>query len=429
MASVAGAGRLRAFSALRHRDFRWFFLNIGVQSFGQGIQFLGIGYLVLDLTGDQTSLGLAVSLFGVSNLFFTFVGGVLADRVDRKLFLIVCVLGNAVVTLALAFLALTGLAQMWHVYAVVFILGGLMAVQMPARFALAADLVPREDMMNAVALHTSVGQIGNMTGPLVGGWAIQYIDTWAGIMINGVSYLVGIVFLMMVTRPVATTRRNSSPISDLVGGFAHAIRTPMAAVLIIMSASFGFFRHGLHAGRAGVHHRISPTDALPDRNLHGVQGGRLVHGILGGCQLGRQQEQGPADVRGSQPVLRCPHRDVMGPMVLGGVRLGGLGGIHQHRGLLACFQLNDAADHRPRNARTHDGNDATRSRLSLPGSLAAHLAGASFRLVGCHHRRSGRPPGYLAGRLGVSPHGSAHERGLTAPGTHTTRLLRGLIAG
>ena len=241
MASVAGAGRLRAFSALRHRDFRWFFLNIGVQSFGQGIQFLGIGFLILDLTGDKTSFGLAVSLFGVSNLFFTFVGGVLADRVDRKLFLIVCVLGNAVITLALAVLALTGLAQMWHVYAVVFILGGLMAVQMPARFALAADLVPREDMMNAVALHTSVGQIGNMMGPLVGGWAIQYIDTWAGIMINGVSYLVGIVFLMMLTRPVVATNRNSSPISDLVGGFAHAIRTPMAAVLIIMSASFGFF--------------------------------------------------------------------------------------------------------------------------------------------------------------------------------------------
>ena len=241
MASVAAAGRLRAFSALRHRDFRWFFLNIGVQSFGQGIQFLGIGFLILDLTGDKTSLGLAVSIFGVSNLFFTFVGGVLADRVDRKIFLIVCVLGNAVITLALAVLAFTGLAQMWHVYTVVFILGGLMAVQMPARFALAADLVPREDMMNAVALHTSVGQIGNMLGPLVGGWAIQYIDTWAGIMINGVSYLLGIAFLMMVTRPVAITRRNSSPISDFTGGLAHAVRTPMAAALIFLSATFGFF--------------------------------------------------------------------------------------------------------------------------------------------------------------------------------------------
>ncbi len=241
MASVAVAGRLRAFSALRHRDFRWFFLNIGVQSFGQGIQFLGIGFLIIDLGGEKTALGLAVSLFGVSNLVFTFVGGVLADRVDRKLFLICCVLGNAVVTLTLAFLALTGLAQIWHVYTVVFILGGLMAVQMPARFALAADLVPREDMMNAVALHTSVGQIGNMLGPLVGGWAIQYIDTWAGIMINGASYLLGIAFLMVVTRPVATTRRNSSPISDFTGGLAHAVRTPMAAVLIFLSATFGFF--------------------------------------------------------------------------------------------------------------------------------------------------------------------------------------------
>jgi len=241
MASVAVAGRLRAFSALRHRDFRWFFLNIGVQSFGQGIQFLGIGFLIIDLGGEKTALGLAVSLFGVSNLVFTFVGGVLADRVDRKLFLICCVLGNAIVTLTLAFLALTGLAQIWHVYAVVFILGGLMAVQMPARFALAADLVPREDMMNAVALHTSVGQIGNMLGPLVGGWAIQYIDTWAGIMINGVSYLVGIGFLMMVARPASVTRRNSSPISDFVGGLSHAIRTPMAAVLIFLSATFGFF--------------------------------------------------------------------------------------------------------------------------------------------------------------------------------------------
>ena len=60
-------------------------------------------------------------------------------------------------------------------------------------------------------------------------------------MINGASYLVGIFFLLMVAKPPTTTRRNSSPISDLMGGFSHAIRTPMAAVLLLMSASFGFF--------------------------------------------------------------------------------------------------------------------------------------------------------------------------------------------
>ena len=241
MSAVAGARRFRAFSALRHRDFRLFFLNIGIQSFGQGIQFLGIGFLILDLTGEKTQLGLAVTIFGAANLIFTFAGGVMADRMDRKLFLTFCIMGNGVITLGLALLAFLGLVQMWHVYSIVFILGGLSAIQMPARFALAADLVPREDMMNAVALHTSIGQIGNMLGPLVGGLAIEYIATWAGITINGASYLVGIVFLLMMNSPTQTTRRNSSPLSDLMGGFSHAIRTPMAAVLIMMSASFGFF--------------------------------------------------------------------------------------------------------------------------------------------------------------------------------------------
>ena len=278
MAAVAAARRLRAFSALRHRDFRWFFLNVGVQSFGQGIQFLGIGWLILDLSGEKTALGLAVSIFGVSNLFFTFAGGVIADRVDRKLFLIICVFGNSVVTLTLAILALSGHAQMWHVYAVVFILGGLMAVQMPARFALAADLVPREDMMNAVALHTSVGQIGNMLGPLVGGWAIDHIDTWAAIMINGSSYLVGIIFLLMVSRPVAPTRRTSSPVSDLISGFSHALRTPMAAVLIIMSASFGFF------GMAYM--QVVPGFTQEFLKLNGFQTGIFMMCRGGGAFLG-----------------------------------------------------------------------------------------------------------------------------------------------
>lgn len=101
MPAVDGnSGWLLTFSALRHRDFRWFFLNIGVQSFGQGIQFLGIGWLILDITGEKTQLGLAVSIFGAANLLFVFVGGVLADRVERRLFLIVCVLGIGSVTLA-----------------------------------------------------------------------------------------------------------------------------------------------------------------------------------------------------------------------------------------------------------------------------------------------------------------------------------------
>ena len=235
------SGRFNTFSALRHRNFRWFFLNIGMQSFGQGIQFFGIGWLILDITGQKTDLGLAVTIFGIANLFFTFVGGVLADRVERRLFLIVCVFGIGTVTVGLGALALLELAQMWHVFLTVFLLGGLSAMQMPARFALAADLVPREDMMNAVALHTSVGQVGNMIAPLIGGLVIRFAGTGSAIILTGASMLLGIVFLLAMSNVPPTRRTGASPLADLVSGFSHAIRTPMAAVLIIMSASFGFF--------------------------------------------------------------------------------------------------------------------------------------------------------------------------------------------
>lgn len=278
MAAAVVSGRLRAFSALRHRNFRWFFLNIGVQSFGQGIQFLGIGWLILDLTGEKTLLGLAVSIFGVSNLFFTFAGGVIADRVERRLFLIMCILGIGAVTVALGLLTLFDIVAIWHIFLAVFLLGALSAMQMPARFALAADLVPREDMMNAVALHTSIGQIGNMLGPLVGGWFIQAMGTWSAIMLNGVSILVGILFLLAMSRPPPTPRTGASPVADLMGGFSHALRTPMAAVLIIMSASFGFF---------GMAYMQVVTGFAQDYlRLNSVQTGILMTCRGGGAFLG-----------------------------------------------------------------------------------------------------------------------------------------------
>ena len=275
---LRGRERFRTFAALRHRDFRWFFLNIGVQSFGQGLQFLGIGWLILDLTGQKTALGLAVSIFGVANLIFTFVGGVLADRVERRTYLIVCVFGIGAVTLGLGVLALLNLAQMWHVYLVTFLLGGLSALQMPARFALAADLVPREDMMNAVALHTSIGQIGNMIGPLVGGWVIQAAGTGSAIVLNGASMLLGIGFLLLMSKPPPTTRTGASPLADLAGAFSHAVRTPMAAVLIIMSASFGFF------GMAYM--QVVTGFAQEFLRLNSVQTGVLMMCRGGGAFLG-----------------------------------------------------------------------------------------------------------------------------------------------
>ena len=272
MAVALISGRLGVFSALRHRDFRWFFLNIGVQSFGQGIQFLGIGWLILDLTGEKTLLGLAVSIFGVANLFFTFAGGVIADRVERRLFLIVCVLGIGLVTLALGLLAALNLVAVWHIFVAVFLLGGLMALQMPARFALAADLVPREDMMNAVALHTSVGQIGNMIGPLAGGWFIAAMGTGSAIILNGVSVLSGILFLLAMSKPAPGRRTGASPVADLMGGFRALGPHADGSRFNYNVGVFRIFRNGVYAGNRRVCPRVSAAEFGADGGADDVPG-------------------------------------------------------------------------------------------------------------------------------------------------------------
>ena len=161
--------RFQIFSALRHSNFRWFWLNGATQAMAQGMQFLILGWLVLDITSSSYQLGFVIFAYGVPNLFFALLGGIIADRADRLRLLISTRLCVSVLILALAILRITDLLEIWHVYSIVFLLGTIQALNMPARQAIVADLVERDDMMNAVALHTMVNQTGQIIGPAAAG--------------------------------------------------------------------------------------------------------------------------------------------------------------------------------------------------------------------------------------------------------------------
>ena len=75
--------RFQTFSALRYSNFRWFWLNGAPQAMGQGMQFLILGWLVLEITGSSSRLGLVIFAFGLPNLIFAMVGGIIADRASR----------------------------------------------------------------------------------------------------------------------------------------------------------------------------------------------------------------------------------------------------------------------------------------------------------------------------------------------------------
>ena len=234
--------RFQMFSALRYSNYRWFWLNGATQAMAQGMQFLILGWLVLDITSSTYQLGLVIFAFGLPNLLFAILGGIMADRTDRLKLLIstrVCV---SVLIFALAILKITDLLEIWHVYTVVFLLGALQGLDGPARMAIVADLVERDDMMNAVSLHSMVNQTGQIIGPAVAGGVIELAGIGPTLLVNAGLYLSGIVFLLLIRGlPPRSAVGETTVIEDLRAGLQCIRSTPILYTVIGMSLAFAFF--------------------------------------------------------------------------------------------------------------------------------------------------------------------------------------------
>ncbi|MCH8226710.1 MAG: MFS transporter [Chloroflexi bacterium] len=234
--------RFQIFGALRHSNFRWFWLNGATQAMAQGMQFLILGWLVLDITDSSYQLGLVIFAYGVPNLLFTLLGGIIADRADRLRLLISTRLCVSVLIFALAILRITDLLEIWHVYAFVCLLGTIQALNMPARQAIVADLVERDDMMNAVALHTMVNQTGQIIGPAAAGGIIELVGIGPTLLVNAGLYLSGIVFLLLIRGlPPQSAAGGATWLADLREGLRFVRSTPVLYTVIGMILAFAFF--------------------------------------------------------------------------------------------------------------------------------------------------------------------------------------------
>ena len=239
---IAQKRKLRTFQALRNPNFRWFWLNGATQAMAQGMQFLVIGWLVLEITGSSYQLGLVIFFYGIPNLFFAMLGGIIADRADRLRLLISTRLCVSALIFALAILRLTELLEIWHVYTIVFVLGTIQALNMPARQAIVADLVKRDDILNAVALHTMVNQTGQIIGPAIAGGIIELAGIGPALLVNGGLYLSGIVFLLLIRGlPRQPAARGATLLADLWAGLQCVRSTPILYTVIGITVAFAFF--------------------------------------------------------------------------------------------------------------------------------------------------------------------------------------------
>ena len=137
------------------------------------MQFLILGWMVLELTDSASRMGFTIFLYGVPTLAFVLFGGIFADRVDRRNLLMLTQALVAVLILGLAILKSAELVAIWHIFVASFVLGFLQAINTPARLAIVSDLVDREDLMNAVVLNSAVMNSGRILGPAIAGVIIE----------------------------------------------------------------------------------------------------------------------------------------------------------------------------------------------------------------------------------------------------------------
>ncbi len=232
----------QALGALRHRNFRlYWFAGIG-QAAALGMQFLILGWLVLELTRSPAQLGLVIAIYGAPNLAMLMFGGIFADRVDRRWLLFYSQTIVATLIFGAATLTLYQLISIWHIYAIAFVLGTIQGLNMPARMAIVPDLVGKDDILNATSLNMAVFNTGRIMGPSLAGWIIQYVGMGHALYFNAICYALGSVCLLMMS---GVESRSKNPDANMLRDFWDGVKyvwvTPVALTMVGLSFAFGFF--------------------------------------------------------------------------------------------------------------------------------------------------------------------------------------------
>lgn len=258
------AARRYGFGALAHRNFRLFLFGQAVSLTGTWMQSIAQGWLVLLLTNSPFYVGLASALGSVGVLLFTLYAGVVADRTDKRRLVVITQSLSMVQAFLLAGLVWSDRVTVENVMALAAFLGVVSAFDIPTRQSFVVEMVGKEDLMNAIALNTSVFNATRVLGPVVAGLLIGPLGVGACFFLNGVSYLAVIAGLVAMRLPPYVPRPASGSawqgFREVVAFLGSDRRVSTLVVLTALLSIFGFpflvlmpvfARDVLHAGAAG----------------------------------------------------------------------------------------------------------------------------------------------------------------------------------
>jgi MFS family permease len=232
-------------------------------------------WLVYRLTGSSLLLGSVGFASQIPVFLFAPIGGIVADRFNRHRVVIATQATSMVLAFILAALTLTDKIQVWHVFVLASLMGIVNAFDIPARQSFLVDMVGKEDLMNAIALNSSMFNGARIIGPAVAGVLVASIGEGWCFFVNGVSYIAVITgLLLMKLPPRAYQRPTGSPLEHIIEGFRFVRHTaPIRAILLLL---------GLISLVAMPYTVLMPVFA--DRILHG--GARGLGILMGATGVG-----------------------------------------------------------------------------------------------------------------------------------------------
>lgn len=229
------------FAALKHRNFRLFITGQFISLCGTWMQVIARGWLVLQLTNSAFAVGLVTALGSLPILLFTLYGGVIADRVNKRRFILLLQSLMLVEALTLAILTVTDLITVHWVMGLAVFYGLLSAFEVPTRQSFLAEIVEREDLMNAIALNSSAFNLARVAGPAIAAGLIATVGLAACFFANAASYLAVLAGLVLMEPGRAPAPEGESALAALRQGFGFVFGNPWARALIVLIATFSVF--------------------------------------------------------------------------------------------------------------------------------------------------------------------------------------------
>ena len=243
----------RTFASLRkHRNYRLFFMGQIVSLAGTWMQNIALAWFVIELTRSPVAVGVLAFCRFIPFTLFGLAAGVLADRFDNRRLVMTTQVASMLVSIALAGLAFSGAAEVWHAYALAALGGTAMVFDAPGRHALTFQMVGRDELPNAIALNASLFNASRVTGPAIAGAIIAVAGVGVCFAINAVSFLAVLGALLLMREhelvPIDRPKEHPTMLRGVHEGFAYVRSSPPVRAVLLMTvvlSTIGFNFHVL----------------------------------------------------------------------------------------------------------------------------------------------------------------------------------------